>query len=177
MKNAASIWLAVLVFSCAITVPVLGQSISGVINSYYRVTSVNTATSEVTVSNAAGLAPGVNVLIMQMKGASIDNSNSSAFGDITGSGEAGTYEYNTVCAVAGNDILLKYQLARPYNSTASVQLIPVPYYNVVTVTDTLKAAPWNRATGTGGVVVLEADTIHLNSGIDVSGQGFWGARL
>lgn len=174
MKNAAFIRLAVLILSIANVVPTWGQSISGVINSYYRVTAINAATSQVTVSNAAGLTPGLKVLIIQMKGASIDGSNSSSFGNITSIGEAGTYEYNTICAVAGNDILLRNELTRPYNSSASVQLIPVPQYNIVTVTDTLKAAAWNRATGTGGVLVIEADTIYLNSGIDVSGQGFAG---
>lgn len=157
--------------------PASGQSISGVINSYYRVTAVNSSTSTVTVSNAGGLVPGLKVLIIQMKGASIDNSNSSSFGNITSLGEAGTYEYNTVCAVAGNDILLRQELARSYNSAESVQLIPVPQYNVITISDTLKAAPWNRTAGTGGVLVIEADTIHLNSGIDVSGAGFSGGAF
>ena len=59
------------------------QSVSGVINSYYQVTSVNVVPNSVTVTNASGLTPGVKVLIIQMKGAVINQSNSASFGDIS----------------------------------------------------------------------------------------------
>ncbi|HKH59429.1 MAG TPA: hypothetical protein VKA49_01290, partial [Flavitalea sp.] len=177
MKKAALIRLALLVACCHCSLGSLAQSVSGVINSYYKVTAVNTSANGLTVSNAAGLVPSTKVLIIQMKGASIDNSNTSAFGNITNVAEAGNYEYNMICAVAGNDVLLKYELIHPYSSSGSVQLIPVPQYNIVTVSDTIKAAPWTAASGTGGVVLLDADTVYLNSAINVSGQGFAGGAF
>lgn len=177
MKNAALVRLAVIIACCHYSPGIIAQSISGVINSYYQVTNVNIATNGVTVSNAAGLAPGTRVLIIQMKGAVINSDNLPSFGDIGNIDEAGNYEYNVICAIAGNDILLKHELTHTYNSAGSVQLIPVPQYNIVTVSDTLKADPWNVASGTGGVVVLEADTIYLNSAINVSGQGFAGGAF
>jgi hypothetical protein len=177
MKNVALIRLALMIFYCHCSFGAIGQSISGIINSYYQVTAINTSTNAVVVSNAAGLAPGVKVLIIQMKGAVINSANLSSFGDITAIDEAGSYEFNQICGVAGNDVLLKYQLSHTYNSLGNVQIIPVPQYNIITVADTLKAGPWNAATGTGGVLVMEADTVYLNSAINVSGQGFAGGAF
>lgn len=175
MKNALLIRLAFLFASTAISLELAAQSISGVINSYHRVTSVNMATNGATLSNAAGLVPGAKVLLIQMKGATMNTDNLPSFGDITAINEAGNYEYNVVCAVAGNDILFKYQLIHPYNITGGVQLITVPQYNIVTVTDTLKAEPWSSSSGTGGVLVFDADTVYQNSPMSVTGQGFAGA--
>ena len=177
MKNVVIPRLALLLLCYFSVAGACAQSISGVINSYYRVTAVNTSLNRLTVSNAAGLIPGLKVLIIQMKGAAIDNTNTSSFGDVTSIGQAGSYEYNTICAVAGNNILLKTEFIHPYDSAGSVQLIPVPQYNVITVTDTVKASPWSLASGTGGVVVMEADTLYLNSAISVTGQGFAGGAF
>ena len=177
MKKEALIRLALFVAYCHCTLGLRAQSVSGVINSYYQVTAVNIPANGLTVSNAAGLLPSTKVLIIQMKGASIDNSNTSAFGNITSIAEAGHYEYNMICGVVGNDVMLKYELTHPYSNSGSVQLIPVPQYNIVTISDTVKAAPWSAASGTGGVVLLEADTVYLNSAINVSGQGFAGGAF
>src|SRR5215216_2422655 len=73
MKNVALIRLALMIFYCHCSIGAIGQSISGIINSYYQVTAINTSTNAVVVSNAAGLAPGVKVLIIQMKGAAINS--------------------------------------------------------------------------------------------------------
>ncbi|MBC7829890.1 MAG: hypothetical protein H7122_19245, partial [Chitinophagaceae bacterium] len=177
MKNAALIRLAILFLVCHYFSGTMGQTISGVINSYHRITSINTTTNSLSLSSSAGLIPGTKVLIIQMKGAVIDNTNSALFGDISNIDEAGNYEYNYICGVAGNDVLLRYQLTHSYNALGSVQLIPVPQYNIVTVADTVKANAWDAASGTGGVIVLEADTLYLNSGISVSGQGFAGGAF
>jgi hypothetical protein len=162
----------------SISTTTIAQSISGVVNSYYKVTGVNIVPNTVTVSSSAGLTPGMKILIIQMKGAAINNANSNLFGNINAVNNAGNYEINFVCGIAGNNILLKYSLSRSYDAAGSVQLIPVPQYNSVTIVDTVRAANWSAATGTGGVVVLEAsNTIYLNSAIDVSGKGFVGGSL
>ena len=154
------------------------QSISGVVNSYYRVTGINIVPNTITVSSATGLTPGLKILIIQMKGAGINSTNTSSFGDITSVGNAGNYEINYICGISGNNVLLKYQLLRTYDAPGTVQLIPVPQYTSVTVSDTVKAASWNSVSGTGGVVILEAsDTIFLNAPIDASGKGFIGGAL
>jgi len=180
MKPYVVLIRLILIICCFLSISpaTTAQSISGVVNSYYRVTGINVVPNTVTVTSSAGLSPGMKILIIQMKGAAINSANSNLFGNINAVNNAGNYEINVVCGVAGNNILLKYSLTRSYDATGSVQLITVPQYNSVTVVDTVRAANWSAATGTGGVVVLEAsNTIYLNSAIDVSGKGFVGGSL
>lgn len=166
--------LAMMVCFCLLSGRAIGQSISGIINSYHRITYIGVPTNSLTVASAAGLVPGTKVLVIQMKGAVINNGNAASFGDITDAGQAGNYEFNYICAVSGNDILLTHQLAHAYNVTGSVQLVTVPRYNIITISGNVTAASWDPVTQTGGVVAFDADTVYLNNNIDVSGQGFKG---
>lgn len=155
-----------------------GQTISGVINSYYQVTAINTLSNTVSLNTAAGLSPGTRVLIIQMKGAAINSSNTSSFGDLSAINDAGNYEFNTICSINGNDAILQYQFLRTYNPAGQVQLVSVPVYNTITINGTLTANPWDPVSGTGGIVALEASgTIFLNGDINVSGMGFQGGIL
>ena len=157
---------------------VSGQNISGVVNTYHRVTAINTTTNTLTLSSAAGLSPGVKILIIQMKGATIDVTNTAAFGNITTLSTAGNYEFNSVCGVAGNQILLMFQLASTYNVGGLVQVVSVPRYTDAVVTDTLKATPWDPVQGTGGIIAIEASSsITLLAPIDVQGMGFKGGAF
>lgn len=176
MKNTAlpRLCLFVLLFYI-FSLKTVGQSISGVVNSYYKVIGINTVTNSLTVLNPVGITPGVRVLLIQMKGATINNTNTTSFGNITALNNAGLYEFNTVCSIAANTVVLQQQLLNSYDLSGSLQLVTVPMYSTVTVTDTLKSNPWNG--NTGGVVAIEADAVNLNSGIDVSGQGFAGGVL
>ena len=94
-----------------------GQSISGVINSYKKVTAVNAGTNSVTVNDISGLAPGARVMIIQMKGATIDETNSVTFGNINSINNAGNYEFNDICGIVGNDVSLKFQLTKSYTAS------------------------------------------------------------
>jgi hypothetical protein len=155
-----------------------GQSISGVVNSYYQVTAINPLANVITVSNATGLTAQSRVLLIQMKGATINGSNSASYGNITAINNAGNYEMNTICSVNGNDILLKYQMLNNYSVSGAVQLVSVPSFKSVTVSGPIQSTAWDPSTNTGGIVAIEAsDTIYLNNNIDVSGQGFIGAAL
>lgn len=155
-----------------------GQSVSGILNTYYQVTAVNGVANTVTVDNAAGLAAGQRVLILQAKGAAITAANTSTFGDITALNNAGGYEFNTICSISGNDVRLRDQFVNAYNATGQVQLVTIPSYSSVVIAGAVTATPRDPVTGKGGVVVLEASgTITLNADIDVSGQGFQGGAL
>src|ERR1700727_2027699 len=85
----------------------LCQSVSGVVNSYFAITAVNTASNTVTVDNAAGLYNGQPVLIIQMKGATINSTNTASYGTITAVNDAGAYEFNTICSISGNEVWLQ----------------------------------------------------------------------
>lgn len=156
----------------------MGQSISGVVNSYYQVTAVNTISNSLSLNTTSGLSIGTKVLLIQMKGAVIDESNSSTFGNISSINNAGNYEFNYICSISGNNVMLQNQILRSYDPLYQVQLVSVPVYSSVTISGTLTSTTWDPVSGTGGIVALEAtNTIFLNADIDVSGQGFQGGLL
>ncbi len=149
-------------------------SISGIVNSYTSVLSIDDCTNSLVVSSAAGFSAGDRVLIIQMKGADVNLTNTASFGNITSYNEAGNYEFGTIASVAGTSIILENEIERNYNTSAFVQLIRVANYNDADVDGVLTAASWNGTTG--GVLVIEADVLTLNADIDVSGKGFRGGN-
>ncbi|MHB8667912.1 MAG: DUF6701 domain-containing protein [Burkholderiales bacterium] len=164
-----------------------------VINTYYPGTaSVAAGASSISLGPATGagtpIAAGDTVLIMQMQDASIDSTNSSTYGTVSGGG-AGLYEY----AVATNSVgvgggtLNLCNTINPYttaNYVAGVsgqktfQVIRVPQYANYTL-GAITAQAWNGSTG--GVLALDVTgTLSLNSQtVAVDGLGFRGgaARL
>ncbi|RXK58377.1 T9SS type A sorting domain-containing protein [Lacibacter luteus] len=161
-----------------------GQTISGVINSYYEPTAIiyygthnSQSYSGITLQSIAGLASGDRVLIIQMKGASITSTDNSSFGNITSIGNAGKYEFSSICGFLNNTIVLSNHLLHTYD-VSSVQVVRVPVYTNVTVTGTLRAGEWDPATETGGVIALEATgTVTLNAAISADSAGFKGGGL
>lgn len=162
-----------------------GQTISGVINSYHKATAIiNNGTynsysySGITLESIAGLSTGDRVLIIQMKGATIDqNQSSSSFGNISSIGEAGKYEFSSICGFLNNTIVLSNHLLNTYE-VSRVQVVRVPVYENVTVVGTLTATPWSVSTGLGGVLAFEVNgTLTLNSNINANGVGFTGGLL
>lgn len=152
---------------------IIGQttSISGVINNYASVTSIGA--QSVSVSSISGFMIGDKVLLIQMKGATIDTTNTLNFGIISSYNDAGNYEMLTVSAISSGTITFTNPISRTYNIVGLVQLIKVPVYNNVSVTGLLTCLPWNGLTG--GVLVFEAiGNVTLNANIDVTGKGFLG---
>lgn len=146
--------------------------ISGVINQYTPVTAV--LCDHIEVQDASFLSVGDRVLIIQMKGADINSSNSVAFGSVTNYNNCGHYEFATVTSLSGNEVGFQFKLLHDYEVAGKVQLIRVPQYTNVAVTNTLTAQDWNG--NTGGVLVLEVSgTLTLNAPISVNGKGFRGA--
>ncbi|TAE53039.1 MAG: hypothetical protein EAZ89_07775, partial [Bacteroidetes bacterium] len=74
------------------------DTISGVINSYTRVSAVNPA-GAVTVLQPSLFAIGDLALLIQMQGAQISTANSNTFGSISSLNGAGNYEFVSVCDV------------------------------------------------------------------------------
>ena len=149
-------------------------NISGVINNYAAVTSFGS--QSVNLISAVGFAVGDKVLLIQMKGASIDTTNTSNFGTITSYNEAGNYETLVISAITSTTITFTNPILRTYNTTGLLQLVKVPVYNNVNVTGPLTCAPWNGSVG--GVLVFEATgNVALNANIDVTGKGFLGGTI
>src|SRR5579862_4258904 len=128
MNPAKPLISGYLLIACIIGSSAKAQSISGIVNSYYQVTAINAGTNSVTVSNSSGLTPQARVLLIQMKGATIDASNSSSYGNISAINNAGNYEMNTICSVSGNNVFLEFQMLNSYTPGDTVQLVTVPSY-------------------------------------------------
>ena len=152
----------------------VSSAIGGIINDYTPVLGLDPCKNLLTVQDGTKFNTGDTVLLIQMKGAVIDSSNTNTFGTITNYDNSGNYEFNYVKSKTGNVIELKNKLTRQYDiPTGKVQLIRVPYYNSVTITSPLTCLAWDGSKG--GVLVLNAkDTVTLQSDIDVGGKGFRG---
>lgn len=161
--------------SCRI-LPVTPDS-SIIINTYTPVIALDLCKNFLTVEDASTFNVGDTVLMIQMKGAEIDSSNTAAFGSITQLNNAGNYEFNYVKSKTGNQIELLNALTRQYDlPNGFVQLIRVPYFESLVVTDTLTCLPWDGRKG-GVLAFLVKDTLELNNNIDVTGKGFKGGRV
>jgi len=146
--------------------------ISGVINIYTGVDSVNACENKIYTHDATGFLPGDRVLLIQMKGAEINLTNTASFGNILNYNNAGNYELATISSVTGDIISFENGILREYSNGAALQLVRVPVYDDAVVTGTLTAADWNGTSG--GILVLETNSLTLNANIDVSTKGFRG---
>jgi gliding motility-associated-like protein len=147
-----------------------------VINRYAAVLSLGLCNNVYTVDTATGFASGDTILIIQMKGATIDTSNTSSFGSITAYNNAGLYEYNVIQNVSGNNITLRFNTRRNYNIPAGkVQFVKAPSFTNYSVTRGITAMPWNGSKG-GVVVIRVTNTLTLGADINVSGKGFRGGQ-
>ena len=154
----------------------VAPGISNIINTYTPVTGFNICDNKLTVEDASTFNIGDTVLLIQMKGAVIDSTNTAAFGTITDYKNSGNYEFNYVKSKTGNIIELKNKVNRQYDiPLGKVQLIRVPYYNDAAVTATLTCLPWDGNKG-GVLAVNVQNTLSLNADIDVSGKGFKGGQ-
>jgi hypothetical protein len=157
----------------------LAQNISGVVNVYSKVLAVDTEKGLLKLADVSGFGQyvGNKVMIIQMKGATIDENNSSSFGDISAINDAGNYEINAVCGFLSDTMVLVRKLSKTYNANGYVQIVIMPKLTNATVTDTLKAKLWDRATGTGGVIALDlTGTLTINKPIFATGLGFNGGE-
>jgi hypothetical protein len=156
---------------------ILAQNISGIINTYQRVVAIDTCLNTATVASEQGFAVGDRVMIIQMKGATIDTSNTPSYGTVQSLNGAGEFEIATVLSMPDLiTIRFRDKLLNNYDAEhGAVQLVRIPQYTDVIVVDTLRPKPWDPNTGTGGVLILEASgTLTLRAQVDASYCGFWG---
>lgn len=151
--------------------------ISGIVNEYRRIIAIDSAKGIMKLSNAGDMTQyiGRTAMIIQMKGATIVESDNSSFGNISSINQAGNFEFGTICGQQSDTIIFENKLNNFYNPAGFVQLVVLPKYTNVTITDTLKAKSWDPVSGTGGVLAIEAsDTVFLNAPVDADGAGFRG---
>jgi PKD repeat protein len=161
-----------------ITFPIFlqGQNISGIINKYAAITAVDTCAGQINVNSTTGFAVGDKVLLIQMSGATIKQTNGSEFGDITSLRTVGKHEINQIDSISGTTVFLRFKLLNEYFTTEGVcQMVSFPKYQTATVTDTIKAKPWDGASG--GIIAFEATNLTLNAPIVASEVGFRGGAI
>jgi aspartate carbamoyltransferase regulatory subunit len=150
-------------------------NISGIVNSYYRVIDIIPAKAAIKVANITGLNMDDKVLIIQMKGASVNTANNSGFGDTTSLNNAGNYEIGTICDINIDTVFLLFNLVNQYTVSEKVQLVKFAEYYSANVIDTVKAASWNNTNGTGGVIAISVtEDLTLNAPIFVDSAGYKG---
>ncbi len=145
---------------------------SGQVNIYSSVSNI--CQNEFTVSSTAGFNVGDKVLLIQMRGASADLSNTAVFGNITGLNNAGKYEFLTVSSIAGATISTNELPQFNYTVSGNVQLVKVAVYTTAsTILGSITCPAWDGVTG--GVIVIESpNTIVINGNISADGRGFRG---
>lgn len=155
-------------------------TLSGTINIYTPAIFIDTTSclDKVAVASSAGFAVGDSVLIIQMKGAAIDTSNSAAFGSITNNGlmGAGKYEVAAITAIVGNTLVLNGNLVNQYYIAGFVQVIRIPSYVNANIVGILSCPPWNGSTG--GVLIFSVQNVlTFNGDIILRGRGFRGGLI
>jgi gliding motility-associated-like protein len=145
------------------------------INRYAAVLAFDICTNTITVSNATEFNTGDTVLMIQMKGAIIDTSNTAAFGSILDYGNAGNYEFNFISAKTGNQLSFKNKLTRAYDiPDGVVQLVRVPKYKAAYFSGGLVPLAWDGTTG-GIICVYATNSVTSVEEIYADGKGFRGA--
>jgi hypothetical protein len=154
------------------------KKISGTINSYGRVISIGTDNVIVDAVSYANFNAGDTVLLIQMKGISIDVAELASFGSATKIiGDPGRAEFLTIeSKPGGNQITFRSDIANTlFDPSGYVQLVRVPSYNYAIVDAKLECEPWDSTSKTGGVLTaIIGRTLSLQADIDASGHGFKG---
>jgi gliding motility-associated-like protein len=151
------------------------REIGGIINAYSKVTNIDTDCHFVTVAAPDLFQSGDKVLLIQMQGAMINETNTASFGDVLDYQHAGNYEFADISFINGSNIYFEKKILRTYDPNASVQLVRTPVYDDAIVTSELTCPDWNG--NTGGIISLIVNgTIELRAKINSSGKGFRGGR-
>jgi len=172
--------IALILLCCAVGIahgqqgmPSAVTPISGQINRYESVSGIVPCDTTVRVRGASLFRAGDEVLMIQMKGARINELNDSTYGQIQSMNGAGCVEFLTIKRVDQDRITFTRPWVHPYSAEGAIQLVSVPRYTDVVTDGDVTAPAWNGMVG--GVVVLRADgTLTLDADIDVSGKGFRG---
>ena len=146
-----------------------------IINKYAAALAFDICTNSITVDDVTGFGPGDTVLVIQMKGALPDTSNTAAFGTILDYKNAGNYEFNFISQRAGNVLTLQNKLVRSYDiPDGVVQLVRIPKYKSGYFSGGLTCDSWD---GVKGGIIAVHSTMSLRSVEDiyVTGRGFRGA--
>ena len=119
-----------LLIICLSGLTVSGQNIGGIINDYTAVTSMNQNVFDVTTTTNFNV--GDKVMVIKMKGASINQTNSPSYGDTINTNQAGLYIFSKVIAKTATNLTLSPYCSLFTNSDY-LQIVRIPQYSNATV--------------------------------------------
>ncbi|MBL7771758.1 MAG: gliding motility-associated C-terminal domain-containing protein [Chitinophagaceae bacterium] len=161
-----------LLIICLSGLTVSGQNIGGIINDYTAVTSMNQNVFDVTTTTNFNV--GDKVMVIKMKGASINQTNSPSYGDTINTNQAGLYIFSKVIAKTATNLTLSPYCSLFTNSDY-LQIVRIPQYSNATVIATITCPAYDGSIG--GIIAFEADTLNLQANIDASEKGYRGGDL
>src|SRR5687768_15638495 len=90
-------------------------NISGIVNTYHKVIEIIPAKACLRVENINLIDVNSKVMIIQMKGATIQTGPGATFGDTISLNQAGHYEIGTVCYIIDDSVFLFHELLNTYD--------------------------------------------------------------
>ncbi len=157
------------------------SNISGVVNKYYKVNSIDGSGTYITLENVSltDLHAGDKVVLMQMTGVDVDLDLFDPSYNYNGFANAGSYEMLAVKSVNDGTKRVEFTVTlntAKYTNGEKLQLVKIYEDDYATVTGQLTADAWDG--NKGGVVALVIyKKLTLNANIDVSGKGFAGGKV
>jgi hypothetical protein len=160
------------------------------VNSYARVTAINTGKTQLTIDNRDEtyhtFTVGEEVIVIQMQDNVIgaNTANNSGFGSLSAINNAGFYEVAVISAINAGRTRITLTEALNQNFTfgnnSRVQVVSFTKAGTTNYTTTanISAVSWDGSLGTGGVVAFQvAGTLTLRHSITANGQGFAGGVI
>lgn len=150
------------------------QTILGIVNDYAKVLTFDRCANTISVDTITGFNVGDRVMVIQMKGVTVDTSSGPGYGMITDLGGAGHVEINTIGKIDGRTITFLYNMAGTYDPDGHTQIVRIARYkNAYVPTNFLTARIWDG--NKGGILAVEvSDTLTVSGHLQVSGLGFRG---
>ncbi|MBI3257946.1 MAG: hypothetical protein HYZ54_00455 [Ignavibacteriae bacterium] len=144
-------------------------------NLYTSVVSISLDRKTLTTPYSISLCPDNKLLIIQMQGVEVNSSPEKSYGKVTSYSSAGNYEFIRVESVKDNIITLSKPLVRPYDMNGKIQILRVPEFKNLTISDKLLCPTWND-TIFGVIAFSVSDTLKLHQSIIADGAGFSGGK-
>ncbi len=154
------------------------------VNAYGQVSGSAGVGSPSVTTTLTGLGVGDLVMIYQAQGATIDSSDTAAYGNVTAYNSAGRYEFQTVASVSGSTITFATYagncsgLRFAYSGASGAQVVRVPQYRDLTVNAgaSVNATAWNGTIG-GTVAFTVSRTLTMNGTVSANAAGFRGGAI
>ncbi len=140
-------------------------------NAFAQVLSLDTC-GVMNITDTNGFEVGDKAIIIQMKGATINETNTPAFGSILSLKNAGLFEIITIDTIIGNFITTSFKPINKYDFGGYVQLVSFKYNNLVNINQEIRATPWNGRTG--GIIAINAGVLNIDANINADAAGFRG---